>query len=221
MPRWIPQFLICIFLYSISVYVVGRLAEVLAYFLAKSGSVALWQLLHEHPFVRSFLVGLIAGLVPFRTWIAASGVFNPRFARTLKRLNPDLLKPWVFLYLSPVFVMALLRWTMQWHENRRLSTSVLQTISAYPLSEFFKGFLATNCSSGGESAFFWRDEYGLGCMKHMASIAIWLTAIGYSLAPAARKQVLPLFKTERPTLVEGPSDEDLQGSTITEKTDTK
>src|ERR1035437_2773781 len=105
MPRWIPRFLICIFFYSISIYVVGRLADVLAYLLAKSGSTDLWQMLHEHIFARALLVGLLAGLVPLQTWIAAVGVFNPKHKILLKRLNPDRLKPWVFVYLSPVIVI--------------------------------------------------------------------------------------------------------------------
>ena len=221
MPRWIPRFLICIFFYSISIYVVGRLADVLAYLLAKSGSTDLWQMLHEHIFARALLVGLLAGLVPLQTWIAAVGVFNPKHKILLKRLNPDRLKPWVFVYLSPVIVIALLRWAFQWYENRSQYSSVLQTTSPYRFSEFFNGFFSTDCSNAAESAVFWRDQYGLSCMVHRQLIAIWLIAIGYSLAPAVRKRVIPLFNMDHPHSIDEPSTENITESTITEKTDTQ
>jgi hypothetical protein len=221
MPRWIPRFLLCIFFYSISIYVVGRLTDVLAYILTKSGSPYLWQMLHEHIFIRALLVGLLAGLIPLQTWMAATGVFNPKHIILLKRLNPDRLKPWVFVFLSPVIIIALSRWTIQWLENRRLSSSVLQTDSAYPFSEFFNGFFSTDCSIASESNIFWRDEYGFSCMMHRQWIAIWLIAIGYSLAPAVRKRVIPLFNTNHPDPIDEPSTENITESTITEKTESR
>lgn len=221
MPRWIPRFLLCIFFYSISIFAVGRLAEVLAYLLAKSGSLDLWQMLHEHIFVRALLVGLLAGLVPLQAWIAAIGVFNPTHEILLKRLNPDRLKSWVFVFLSPVIVIALLRWAFQWYENRSQYSSVLQTTSPYRFSEFFNGFFSTDCSNAAESAVFWRDQYGLSCMVHRQLIAIWLIAIGYSLAPMVSKRVIPLFNMDHPHPIHEPSTENITESTITEKTDTQ
>jgi len=219
MPRWIPRFLLCIFFYCISIYVVGRLVNVLAYVLTKGSSPELWQLLHQHVFVRSFVVGLLAGIVPFRMWIAAAGIFNPNHARLLKRINPDRLKPWVFVYLSPAIVTALVSWSMQWYENSSQSLSVLRTTSPYRFSEFFNGFFSTDCSNVSESSAFWRDGYGLGCMVHVQQIAIWLTAVGYSLAPVVRKRVRPLFNMEHPVRIDESSTENIQESTITEKTD--
>jgi hypothetical protein len=221
MPRWIPRFLLCIFFYSISIFAVGRLAEVLAYLLAKSGSPDLWQMLHEHIFVRALLVGLLAGLVPLQAWIAAMGVFNPKHEILLKRLNPDRLKSWVFVFFSPVIVIALLRWAFQWYENRSQYSSVLQTTSPYRFSEFFNGFFSTDCSNAAESAVFWRDQYGLSCMVHRQLIAIWLIAIGYSLAPIVSKRVIPLFNMDHPHPIDEPSTENITESTITEKTDTQ
>jgi hypothetical protein len=221
MPRWIPRFLLCIFFYSISIYVIGRLADVLAFLFAKSGSPDLWQMLHEHIFVRALLVGLLAGLVPLQTWIAATGVFNPKHVIFLKRLNPDRLKPWVFVFLSPVIVFALLRWAMQWYENSSRNSSVLQATSPYRFSEFFNGFFSTDCSIVSESNMFWRDGYGFSCLVHRQLIAIWLIAIGYSLAPAVRKRVMPLFNMDHPDPIDEPSTENITESTITEKTESQ
>jgi hypothetical protein len=219
MPRWIPRFLLCIFFYSISIYVIGKLADFLAFLLAKSGSPDLSQMLHEHIFVRALLVGLLAGLVPLQTWVAAIGVFNPKHEILLRRLNPDRLKSWVFVFLSPVAVFALLRWIMQWHENSSQYSSVLQTTSPYRISDLFNGFFSTDCSIASESNVFWRDGYGFSCLVHRQLIAIWLIAIGYSLAPAVSKRVIPLFNMDHPDPMDEPSPENITESTITEKTE--
>jgi hypothetical protein len=207
------------FFYGTSIWVVGGIANGLSTLMAKIGSPELWKMLHEHLFVRALMVGLIAGLVPLRIWIAAAGIFNRKFERGLKRINPDLLKPWVFMFLSPVIVIAFLRWTFQWFENGSQYSSVLQTTSPYQLSEFFKGFFSTNCSNASESNVFWRDGYGLSCMVHVQLIVIWMIAIGYSLAPAVRKKAMILFNTDNSVPMDEPSTANIQESTITEKTD--
>ena len=126
---------------------------------------------------------------------------------------------WLFVFLSPVFVFALLRWTVQWFENGSQYSSVLQITSPYRFSEFFNGFFSVDCSNASESNVFWRDGYGLKCLVHMQLIAIWLTAIGYSLAPALRKRVMPLLNADHPVPTVDPPTENLQESIITEKTD--
>ncbi len=220
MPRRFPRFLLCMFFYVTSIWVVGGIANGLSILMAKSGSPEFWRMLHEHLFVRALLVGLIAGLVPGRIWIATIGVFDRKLERRLKRLNPDRLKQWLFVFLSPFIVIALLRWTFQWFENASRYSSVLQTDSPYRFSEFFNGFLSTNCSNASESAVFWRDGYGLGCLVHVQMIVIWLIAIGYSLAPTVRKRAMTLFSVDHAVPIDELSIDNTQGSTITEKTDT-
>jgi hypothetical protein len=189
--------------------------------MAKGGSPELGLMFHEHLFVRALLVGLIAGLIPWWTSMAAIGIFNQKFEQRLKLLDPDQLKPWVFVYLSPVIVIALLRWTFQWYENCNRYSSVLQTNSPYSFSELFYGFFSTNCSSASDSALFWRDGYGLGCMVHVQLIVIWMIAVGFSLAPAVRNRVLTLFNMDYLVPIDEPSTANIQESSITEKTDTQ
>jgi hypothetical protein len=221
MPRWISRFLLCIFFYSVSIYVVGRLADVLAYLLAKSGSTDLWQMLHEHIFARALLVGLLAGLVPLQIWIAAAGIFNRKFAVMLKRINPDRLKPWVFVFFSPLMILALISWAINWFDLHSRHSSVLQTTSPYPMSEFFHGFLSTNCSSAADwRVDLWGARYAFSCMIHVQLISTWVITIGYSLAPLVRKHVFPMFTMEHPAPIEEPPTENLKESTMIGKTDT-
>ncbi|MGA2672448.1 MAG: hypothetical protein ABSE99_04395 [Terracidiphilus sp.] len=190
MPRWFLRFLLFMFFYCLSIEAVGRTANGLAYLLARAGSPDLWQILHVHIFGRAIVVGLLAGLVLLWTWIAATGLMDSKYARYLRRLNPDRLKPWAFVFLSPFILVALLNWTLQWLENRDRYASVLQSASLYPVSQFFRGFLSTDCSYAGNVEF-WGEGYGISCVVHVQSIAVWLIAIGYSVAPFVRNRVLP------------------------------
>lgn len=221
MPRWFPRFLLYVLFYCVSIEVVGRTANGFAYLLAKIGSPELWQALHLHLFVRALVVGLLAGLVPLQTWIATTGILNPRDVRVIRRLNPDRLKPWTCLFLSPVFLLAVGNWVLQWFDNSSGYASVFRTTSPYRLSELFKGFLSTDCSSTGGSAMFWGDAYALRCQVHAQLIAIWLIAVGYSLAPAFRKKVLPIFSQESPAPSNEPKNESIEKSTMTGTTETK
>ena len=221
MPRWFPRFVLYFLFYFVSIEIVGRTANGLAHLLAKIGSPELWQALQVHLFARALAVGLLSGLVPLQTWVAATGILNPRDVRVIRRLNPDRLKPWTFVFLSPVVLLALGGWTIQWFENSSQYESVLRTTSPYHLSELFKGFLSTNCSSSGGSAVSWGDSYAFRCMVHAQLIAIWLIAVGYSLAPIFRKRVLPLFSKEGPVSRNEPQNENIEESTMTEKTEAK
>jgi hypothetical protein len=209
------------FFYFISIGVVGRIANGLAYLLSKIGSPELWQALHTHLFARALAVGLLAGLVPLQTWIAATGVLNPKDVRVIRRLNPDRLKPWTFVFLSPVLLLVLGNWTLHWIENSGRYESVFRTSSPYHVSELFKGFLSTDCSSTGGSAMFWGDTYGFQCMIHAQLIAVWLIALGYSLAPYFRKMVLPFFTSEGQVSQSEPQNENIEESKMAEKIDTK
>ena len=221
MPRWFPRFVLYFLFYFVSIEIVGRTANGLAHLLAKIGSPELWQALHLHLFARALVVGLLAGLVPLQTWIAATGILNPRLVRIIRRLKPDRLKPWKIVFLSPVVLLALATWTLQWFENSSKYSSVLRTTSPYRLSEIFNGFLSTDCSGAGGSGVFWGDSYGIQCMIHAQSIAIWLIAVGYSLSPVFRKRVLPLFTGEGSALQNESGTGNLEESTMLEKTETE
>lgn len=212
----------CILFYIISVDVVGRLTNGVAYLLMKGGSKDAWQLIHMHPLGRALMVGLLAGFVPSKIWLAASGFINSRYPRLLRRLNPDSLKRWMFAFFSPVMFLAVAGWVIDWLALRNQHSSALQTASPYPLATIFQGFLSTNCSD----AFDWRvelwgDRFAFDCLIHVQLISIWTLTIGYSLAPFARKWASPLFRRADPEPANESAEENLPESTITVKTITR
>jgi hypothetical protein len=221
MQRLIVRIFMSLLFYNTSVWIVGRLADALGYLFVKGGSSDLWQLFHQHPFGRAILVGFLAGWVPLETWLAASGLMNRRIKLHLRRLKLNRLKQWIVVIYSPVLLFVFGGWTIQWFENRGQYSSVLQTASGYPASEFFRGFLSIDCAkAGGIGESFWGGN-ALSCMIHVQLISIWLFAVGYSLAPLARKRVFPIFETEHPVSMDEVPDEKGHEITITEMNETK
>jgi hypothetical protein len=220
MPHKFFRVLLCLFFYFVSVDVVGRIAEAVGYVLVLCGSPELWKDLHEHPFGRSLVVGLLAGFIPLQTLLSASGFINVRYTQILKRLNPDGLKSWIFVFFSPVIILCLLSWMIDWFALRSRHSSVLQTTSPYPMSEFFDGFLSTNCSNFTDlRGDMWGERWKFSCLIHVQLISIWMLTIGYSLAPFVRKRILPLLRGEHPMPTDESPTEILQESTMTETTD--
>ncbi len=182
----------------------------------------LWLFLQGHPFERALAVGLLAGMAPLQIWLSASGLMNRKIRLYLLRLKLDRLKPWIAVFYSPILLLALVHWTVQWFENRSRFASVLLTDSPYPFSDFFRGFLTTDCSRGGSwAAMFWGDNYGLGCMIHVQLITAWLLAAGYSLAPFVRKRVMDLSGDKKLEPLDSEPARNIEESTMAEKTDTK
>jgi hypothetical protein len=222
MPRWFPRFFLCIFFYFTSVWVVGRLASAAAYMFVKGHSLVLWQLQHEHPFGNALVVGFLAGMVPLETWLAASGLIDRRITVFLRRLRPDRLKPWICVFLSPLILLAVLSWTIDWFDMNSRHSSVLQTTAPYPMSVFFEGFLSSNCSDLADwRGDMWGDRYVFRCTTHVQLISAWVLALGYSLVPIVFRRVLPLFSNDHPEPANKQPDENLPESTITENTDSQ
>ena len=142
----------------------------------------------------------------------------------VRRLKLDRLKPWIvvfYVFYSPILVLVFVQWTVQWFENRSRYSSVLSAASPYPFSDFFNGFMSTDCSAGGNwGALFWGDGNGFSCMIHVRLISVWLLTAGYSLAPILRKRVLPIISNNVSELPFREPIEITQESTMTEKTET-
>jgi hypothetical protein len=142
--------------------------------------------------------------------------------RYLRRLMLERLKPWVVVFYSPVLLLAVVSWLVQWFANRSRYSSVLPISSPYPFSELFKGFFSTDCSDAGSwGTAFWGDNYGVLCMIHVQLISAWLLTAGYALTPSVRKRILPLFVSEHPQPLDDSPDENRTESTMTETTETK
>jgi hypothetical protein len=216
---WVPKVVVCCFIYFLSVRVIGDLVNGLAFLSAKSGSVELWQTIHQHSFARSILVGLIAGSIPMNVWLAISGSINSKFEDSLHRLRTEKLKPWLWVVFRPFILVAPLQWTSIWYEANHRNASVLSPTSRIHLSEFVRGFLTTDCSAnGGWPMEPWETATSFRCRLNIQIVSLWLLAAGNSAVPIMGRTARSL-SIERRAEPDDAGSEKANENTMEEKTD--
>src|SRR5580658_6937584 len=138
MRRLISRVVLCLFVYFISVFVLGRTFDAVANLLAKAGSPELWTVLHQHPFGRGILIGLLAGLMPLDFWLSVSGFFSADISEFLRKLELEQMKKWVVVLFSPFMVAVLGEWIIDWHKMHSKQLTVLSKSSSMPISTIFE-----------------------------------------------------------------------------------
>jgi hypothetical protein len=217
MQRLFLRVVLGVFVYTTSVWILGRTADACAYLLSKVGSSELWAVLHQHPFGRGILLGLLAGLIPLELWLSVSGFFSANIPEFLKRLDLERMKIWVVALLSPIMIVALTSWVIDWYEMHSKRMTVLQESSSMPISAIFEGFFSTNCRNVSDVRLdMWSDNFLIQCSIHIHLISTFLMAAGYSLAPVIRAHLQPTQMTEYEESVAGSSDEIDPKSKMTE-----
>lgn len=168
MRRLISRIVLGLFIYFTSVFVLGRSFDGVANFLAKIGAPDLRVALHQHPFGRGLLIGLLAGLVPLEFWLSVSGFFRADVPQFLKNLDLEQMKKWAIVFFSPFMIMALLEWAVDWHAMHSKQLTVLSESSSMPISTIFEGFFATNCRNVSDVRLdLWSDNFQFHCSLHM------------------------------------------------------
>lgn len=181
---WFPKIVVCLFIYFLSVRIIGGLFSGTAFLSAKSGSLEFGNALDQHPYVRALSIGVLAGLVPMRIWLAISGVFKRNIENYLRELKTESLHAWLWAFFCPLFLLDFLGWILNWVDMSARNASVLQTSSSYHLSDLVRGYFSTDCSWTG----LWPMEpsetkTSFRCMMHIQMISLWLMSVGYSVAP--------------------------------------
>jgi hypothetical protein len=158
-----------------------------------AGSPELWVALHQHPFGRGFLQGLLAGLIPLEVWLSISGFFSADIPEFLKKMDLERMKIWVVAIFSPIMVMVLFTWLMDWYATHSKRVTVLQESSSLPpISTLFEGFFSTNCRNVSDIRLdLWGDNFLFHCAIHIQLISVFLMTAGYSLAPVIRAHLQP------------------------------
>jgi len=222
MQRLFLRVVLCVFVYINSVWIVGRTANALAYLLSKIDSSSLWGVLHQHPFGRGILVGLLAGLIPLEFWLSVSGFFSADVPEFLKKLDLERMKIWVVAFFSPIIIMALLSWLIDWYAMHSKRVTVLQGSSSVPISTIFEGFFSTNCRNVSDVRLdLWSDNFLFHCTIHIQLISAFLTSAGYSLAPLVRAHLQPTQMTDFEESVADSSEEIDPESKMAESTKEK
>jgi hypothetical protein len=208
MRRLIVRVVFSLLVYNTSVWLVGRTANAAAYLLAKAGTPELWDLFHGHPFAKSMGIGIIAGLIPFQLWLTLSGFIRVEVPEFLRKLELDQMKLWIILFYSPILVMALVEWVVDWFAMHSRTLSVLQDSSSMPIWRMFDTFFATSCRNIFDIRLdLWTDNFAYQCAIHVLMISAFLMATGYSIAPSLRSQLLRRVWVEHPATVEVAQDE--------------
>jgi hypothetical protein len=220
MKRLFLRVIVCVFVYNTSVWALGRTASALAYLLAKAGSPELWEVLHQYPFGRAILTGLLAGFIPLEVWLSVSGFFNADIPQFLKKLDLERMKIWIIAIYSPIMILALLNWLIDWNAMHSRGVTVLHESSSVPISEIFEGFFSTNCRNVSDARLnLWSDNFLFHCTIHIQLISVFLMAAGYSLAPIIRAHLEPTQMTEPEEPVTDSSDEIDSESKMAESTE--
>jgi hypothetical protein len=221
MQRLFLRVVLCVFIYTTSVWILGRTADALAYLLSKVGSPELWVALHQYPFGRAIVTGFLAGLIPLEVWLSVSGFFSADIPEFLKKLDLEPMKTWVVAIYSPILIMALFSWLIDWYTMHSQGVTVLQEGSSVPpISTIFEGFFSTSCRDVSDSRLsLWSDNFLFHCTIHIQLISIFLMAAGYSLAPIIRAHLRPTQMTEEEEPLAGTADEIDSESKMAESTE--
>jgi hypothetical protein len=220
MRRLISRVVLCLFVYFISVFVLGRTFDAVANLLAKAGSPELWTVLHQHPFGRGILIGLLAGLMPLDFWLSVSGFFSADISEFLRKLELEQMKKWVVVLFSPFMVAVLGEWIIDWHKMHSKQLTVLSKSSSMPISTIFEGFFSTSCRNVSDVRLdMWGDNFQYQCSLHILWVSVLLMTAGYSLAPWIRARLQPTQMTEHEeSIVDFSGDNDPESKT-TERTE--
>ncbi len=220
MRRWALRIVLCLVIYFNSVWIIQKTLDALAYLTARSGADGLWQAIHEYPFGKALAVGFIAGLIPLQFWLSVSGFFSSELPEFLKKLELEKMKRWVAVLLSPVILIAVVVWIIDWEVMHSKTASVLVDGSSAPISSIFQGFLSTDCKNVSDTRLeIWPDNFWFHCMMHVQLILAYFIAAGYSLAPWIRHGI---SRDLAPSVDAGDPDfESASESRIIESTDEK
>jgi hypothetical protein len=220
MRRLALRIVLCLVIYFNSVWIIQKTLNAAAYLTAKSGADGLWQAVHEYPFASSLAVGFIAGLIPLQFWVSVSGFFSSDLPEFLKKLELEKMKRWVVVLLSPVFLMAIGGWIIDWETMHSEKVSVLAGSLSAPISSIFEGFLSETCKNVSDVRLdIWPDNFWFRCMLHIQLVSVCLITAGYSLAPWFRQGISRDLATSADA--EDPEFETASASRILESTDEK
>ncbi len=178
MWRWIIRVYVAFVVFVFLLFLCGVGLIQFDHFLIRSGFSGLNRLMHEHTLITTFLLGLVAGVTYLGSNFTGRGWFRSKSGLTYEGFKLEELKRWTWLITSPILLAGILFWVAIQKEN-----GVLAKIG---WRSFYEGFLMPECSN--------RRLFAIGsdyqCGLRLMFLGTWVAAVGYSLAPILRKQVL-------------------------------
>jgi hypothetical protein len=182
MWRWIIRAYVAFVVFVFLQFVCGVGLLEINHFLIRYGFSGLNSLVHEYTLTTMFLLGLVAGMAYLGSNFTGRGWFRSESGLTYEGFKLEALKRWTGLIASPILIVGIFFWVAMQKENGVLAQINWQA--------FYRDFLMPECSN--------RKIFGVGsdlqCGLHLMFLGTWVTAVGYSLAPIVRKQVLTSLK---------------------------
>jgi hypothetical protein len=208
MWRWIIRIYVSFMVYVIMLFASGVLLIRVAHLLMKIGSPLLVQWIHNHVLLTMFLLGVVAGQVVLGSNFTGRGWFRSKSGLTYEGFKLEKLKPWTWLFVSPLFLLGTGFWYLEQRE--------LGVLSGHTLSSFYHDFLIPDCSNVA-----WATAYrdAVPCSMQLFFVGFWMASIGYSLAPIVRKRGADLLRSIRREPGAANSIEETNGSEMKEKTE--
>ena len=207
MWRWVIRLYVSLIVFVLLLFGAGVLVIRVAHLLMKVGSPLLSQVIHAHILFTMFLLGMVAGQVHLGSNFTGRGWFRSKSGLTYEGFRLEKLKPWTWLFVSPLILLG----TGFWYLERR----DLGVLSGATLSGFYQGFLMPDCSN-----VVWATAYrdAIPCSMQLSFVGVWVAAAGYSFAPFIWRHGASLLRSLKPDAgVPTPTEKD-QDSPMKEKT---
>jgi hypothetical protein len=210
----ISRTILNLFFFIVTEQLVSQLWNAVEYLLLKAGSPVLRDWDKTHFGTRAFFVGILAGLLNFRTILATFGWLQKAGISVLASIDLERSKRWTWVFFSPLFVMIVMRWfAIQGH-----SASIFDQKSPYTLTSLFNYFASlTDCVNSGD----WIRTWDIDCMTNALEIRMLLCSVGYSLAPLIRDPLSVALRKAFEQPMDSPHVEGTEESTMNEKIDSK
>jgi hypothetical protein len=185
MWRWIIRLYVSFVVFVFLLYCSGVLLIQVSRLLLWADSPLFLQWIHAHVLFTMFLIGVLAGQAVLGSNITGRGWFRSKSGLSYEGFKLEIIKPWTWLLISPVFMLGVVSWILE-----RSESGVWSNIT---LVNFYHDVLKPNCSLS------WWRNYQLYpfCGIQLLCVGIWMASIGYSLAPLVRRHGSRLLRSLR------------------------
>ena len=185
MWRWIIRIWVSFVMFWFLMFMSGLVLASLVHLSLRVEFFSLRQWIRDHDLLTMFLLGVSAGLPVLGSRFTGRGWFRSKSGLTYEGFKLEEIKLWMWLLISPVFVLGLVAWM----ENKR----EMELFSITTFSSIYHELLMPNCSSGG----LLRYRGDTTCSMNLLCVGTWMASIGYSLAPAIRSRGAKLLRAWR------------------------
>jgi hypothetical protein len=209
MWRWIIRVYVSFLVFVIFMFGTSAFFINVTRLLVRAGLPQLSQLVHAHVLITMFLLGVLAGQVVLGSNFTGRGWFRSKSGRTYEGFKLEMIKPFTWLMISPIFLMGVASWVLTQSESR--------VVTRLSFANFYRDVLMPNCSIS-----YWKN-YQLYpyCGVQLICVGIWMASIGYSLAPLVRRHGTRYFRSLRGANDDPIPTEESSTSLMKEKTESQ